>query len=211
LPFSSGAWYALAGLAALSLPVLTVTKSGPIPSLPGSTATHIVTDGIATASFDGTRSYDGGLREAVFISPSSPINAAPPRLDVVVSQGLRPVSGMETAAQPAEQQQTTPGKLRQTSLSRANTHGLTDPAESAAAGEKKAASPAGKTLRVSAASLLRKKPRANAEIIGTLEAGSRVVVLSRSSDFYHVRSLENGSLRGYVHREDAFFEPRKQP
>jgi hypothetical protein len=211
LPLSSNAWYALAGLAALSLSVLTVTKGGRIPSLPDSTAPHIVAGGIASASFDGNRSYDGSLREAVFISPSSTINAAPPRIDVVVSQGLRPLSGVETAAQSAEQQQTTPGKLQQTSLSRANIHGLTNATESPPTGDQKAAPPAGKTLRVSAASLLRKKPRANAEIISTLEPGSRVVVLSRSSDFYHVRSVENGSLRGYVHREDAFFESRKQP
>jgi hypothetical protein len=211
VPFSSGAWYALAGLAALSLPVLTVAKGGRIPSLPGSTAPQIVAGGMASASFDGNPSYNGELREAVFISPSSPINAAPPRIGVVLSQELKPVPRLETGPQPAEHQQTKPGTLRQTSLSRANTHRLTNGTASAPAGDQKAAPPAGKTLRVSAASLVRKRPRANAEIIATLEAGSRVVVLSRSSDFYYVRSVENASLRGYVHREDAFFERRKQP
>jgi hypothetical protein len=174
-------------------------------------APHSVVDTMASASFDGNPSYDGDLRDALFITPSSPINAAPPRLDVAVSQGLQPLSGLETVAPAPEHQENTLGKLRQTSLSRPNTHDLTNGAESASTGDQKAVPAAGKTLRVSAASLLRKKPRANAEIIGTLEPGSRVVVLSRSSDFYHVRSVENGSLRGYVHREDAFFDRRKQP
>jgi len=63
-----------------------------------------------------------------------------------------------------------------------------------------------KTFKVVAASLLRDKPSASAEIISTLEPGSRVTVLARSRDFYHVRSTDEKSVRGYVHREDAFFE-----
>jgi general secretion pathway protein A len=68
---------------------------------------------------------------------------------------------------------------------------------------------AGKTLKVVATSLLRKKPSAGAEIVSSLEPGSRVAVLSKSGDFYHVRSLDEKTIRGYVHREDAFFEHRK--
>ena len=66
-----------------------------------------------------------------------------------------------------------------------------------------------KTVRVIADSLLRKRPSASAEIIGTLEPGSRVTVLARAGDFYQVRSLDNNPIRGYVHREDAFFERKK--
>ncbi|HEX2228603.1 MAG TPA: AAA family ATPase [Candidatus Binatia bacterium] len=66
-----------------------------------------------------------------------------------------------------------------------------------------------KTVRVIADSLLRKRPSASAEIIGTLEPGSRVTVLAKAGDFYQVRSLDNSPIRGYVHREDAFFERKK--
>jgi hypothetical protein len=66
-----------------------------------------------------------------------------------------------------------------------------------------------KTVRVIADSLLRKRPSASAEIIGTLEPGSRVTVLAKAGDFYQVRSLDNNPIRGFIHREDAFFERKK--
>jgi uncharacterized protein YgiM (DUF1202 family) len=62
---------------------------------------------------------------------------------------------------------------------------------------------------VVAASLVRNKPTAGAEIISTLEPGSRVTVVAMSRDYYQVRSVDKQSIRGYVHREDAFFERRK--
>jgi general secretion pathway protein A len=65
------------------------------------------------------------------------------------------------------------------------------------------------TIKVVAASLVRNKPTAGAEIISTLEPGSRVTVLALSRDYYLVRSVDKQSIRGYVHREDAFFERRK--
>jgi general secretion pathway protein A len=64
-------------------------------------------------------------------------------------------------------------------------------------------------LRVVGASVVRDHPRANAKIIATLEPGSRVTVLARSRDYYRVRSMDNKSIRGYVHREDAFFESKR--
>jgi general secretion pathway protein A len=65
------------------------------------------------------------------------------------------------------------------------------------------------TFKVVSASLVRNKPTDNAEIISTLEPGSRVTVLATSRDYYHVRSMDKKPIRGYVHREDAFFD-RKQ-
>ncbi len=66
-----------------------------------------------------------------------------------------------------------------------------------------------KSLKVTSPSLLRKKPSASAAIISSLEPGSRVVVLAKSGDFYHIRSLDKQPMRGYIHREDAFFERAK--
>ena len=65
------------------------------------------------------------------------------------------------------------------------------------------------TLEVVGTSIVRDKPSDIAKIVGDLEPGSRVSVLAVSRDYFHVRSLENQSIRGYVHREDAFFR-RKQ-
>jgi general secretion pathway protein A len=65
------------------------------------------------------------------------------------------------------------------------------------------------TLRVYDASFVRDKPRSDANITGTLEAGTRIKVQSKSGDYFRVRSLDREPISGYVHREDAFFEPAR--
>ena len=65
------------------------------------------------------------------------------------------------------------------------------------------------TLDVVGTSIVRDKPSDKARIIGDLEPGSRVKVLAESRDYFHVRSLDKKSIRGYVHREDAFFKRKK--
>jgi hypothetical protein len=59
---------------------------------------------------------------------------------------------------------------------------------------------------VTGLSTVRATPSDRAEIIGELEPGSKVRILAKSRDYYHVRSMDKKPLRGYVHREDAFFE-----
>jgi general secretion pathway protein A len=54
-------------------------------------------------------------------------------------------------------------------------------------------------------SFLRDKPASDAAIT-TLPPGTRVRVESKNGDYLRVRSLSDPALRGYVHREDAFFE-----
>lgn len=63
--------------------------------------------------------------------------------------------------------------------------------------------------RVTAASFLRRKPTANAEIIETLHPGMRIVVTNRSGEYLSVRSPD-GKVSGFVHKEDAFFERIRQ-
>jgi general secretion pathway protein A len=67
--------------------------------------------------------------------------------------------------------------------------------------------PALKEFRVSEATFLRNKPTANADIIDTLRPGIRVEVIGRGGEFLRVRSLGDDRVRGYVHVDDAFFEP----
>jgi hypothetical protein len=66
--------------------------------------------------------------------------------------------------------------------------------------------PSAVTLVVVGTSIVRDKPNDKATIIGDLEPGSRVTVLAESRDYFLVRSLDTQSIRGYVHREDAFFK-----
>jgi hypothetical protein len=54
-------------------------------------------------------------------------------------------------------------------------------------------------------SFLRDKPESGAAVT-ILQAGNRIRVESKHGDYFLVRSLDDPGLRGYVHREDAFFE-----
>ena len=64
---------------------------------------------------------------------------------------------------------------------------------------------------VGQSSFVRGSPRADAKIIATLEPSTRIKVVSANGDYLHVQTVFEGkAIRGYVHREDAFFErPRK--
>jgi general secretion pathway protein A len=60
-------------------------------------------------------------------------------------------------------------------------------------------------------SFVRSGPRSDAKIIATLEPSTRIKVVSTKGDYFQVQAaFEGKTIRGYVHREDAFFErPRK--
>jgi hypothetical protein len=58
-------------------------------------------------------------------------------------------------------------------------------------------------------SFVRARPASSAEIIATLEPGTGINVAGPTGEYYRVRSLGQEIVRGYVHREDAFFERRK--
>jgi len=64
-----------------------------------------------------------------------------------------------------------------------------------------------KRFQVVANSFVRNKPTSDAEIIETLGAGTRIQLIGRVGDYLQIRSLEPNKVRGYVHKEDAFFEP----
>ncbi|TMA97147.1 MAG: hypothetical protein E6J74_06000 [Deltaproteobacteria bacterium] len=83
--------------------------------------------------------------------------------------------------------------------------GAKEPVEGPRVGEVE--SPASEQIyRVSGSSFLRNKPTADAEIIETLQPGTRIAVTSRSGEYFRVRSLSEEKISGFVHREDAFFE-----
>jgi general secretion pathway protein A len=58
-------------------------------------------------------------------------------------------------------------------------------------------------------SFVRAKPASGAEIIATLEPGTGINVAGPKGEYYQVRSLGGETVRGYVHREDAFFERKR--
>lgn len=60
---------------------------------------------------------------------------------------------------------------------------------------------------VGQSSFVRGSPRADAKIIATLEPSTRIKVVSARGDYLQVQAVFEGkAIRGYVHREDAFFE-----
>jgi hypothetical protein len=69
--------------------------------------------------------------------------------------------------------------------------------------------PKERIYRVFDSSFVRDKPRSDANITGMLEPGTRIKIQSKTGDYFRVRSLDRDPISGYVHREDAFFEPTK--
>lgn len=60
-------------------------------------------------------------------------------------------------------------------------------------------------------SFVRSNPRPDAKVIATLQPGTAVKVLSMRGDYFRVQaSVDGQTVRGYVHREDAFFERIKK-
>jgi general secretion pathway protein A len=55
-------------------------------------------------------------------------------------------------------------------------------------------------------SFVREKPDAKSDVIATLRPGTRIQLVGRSGEYLQIRSMESESIRGYVHKEDAFFE-----
>jgi len=60
-------------------------------------------------------------------------------------------------------------------------------------------------LAVTGNSFVRSSPTSNAKIITTLLPGARIQVTGRMGEYYTIRSLDTKGIRGYVHKEDAFF------
>jgi general secretion pathway protein A len=55
-------------------------------------------------------------------------------------------------------------------------------------------------------SFVRRTPRSDAEIIATLQPLTRLKVVSATGDYFRIQaSMDGRTIRGYVHREDAFF------
>jgi general secretion pathway protein A len=108
--------------------------------------------------------------------------ASPPTVDTQSSKGETPIA---TSADPNKQLQ----------------------ADAKTKGKERTSTPG--TYRVFDASFVRDKPRSDANITGMLEPGTRIKVQSKTGDYFRVRSLDREAISGYVHREDAFFEPTK--
>lgn len=65
------------------------------------------------------------------------------------------------------------------------------------------------TFVVVGRSFVRARPASSAQIIATLEPGTGIDVAGPTGEYYQVRSLGQEIVRGYVHREDAFFERKR--
>ena len=55
-------------------------------------------------------------------------------------------------------------------------------------------------------SFVREKPDAKSDVIATLRPGTRIQLVGRSGEYFKIRSMESEGVRGYVHKEDAFFD-----
>ncbi len=65
-----------------------------------------------------------------------------------------------------------------------------------------------KLFDVVANSFVRAAPSAKAAIVATLRPGAHIRLLGRTGEYWRVQSTED-KIHGYVHKEDAFFEPAR--
>jgi len=57
-------------------------------------------------------------------------------------------------------------------------------------------------------SFVREEPTAGSEIIATLRPGTQIQLMGKRGEYFRIGASFNGeTIRGYVHEEDAFFEP----
>jgi general secretion pathway protein A len=59
---------------------------------------------------------------------------------------------------------------------------------------------------VVATSFVRNKPTSDAEIIEVLQPGIPLEITSKTGEYFHIRSLQENAVDGFVHEEDAFFQ-----
>lgn len=138
---------------------------------------------------------------------------------VTDAQPISPPSQSEPVAV-SEQQVPTPQLEKSTEVTPAETNTVTQKvaAPRSAPEEKKSERPgrAEKEGNVSARanfvvvgrSFVRASPASSAQIIATLEPGTGIDVAGPTGEYYQVRSLGREIVRGYVHREDAFWRKR---
>jgi hypothetical protein len=206
-------WYTLAAVVGLLLLIHRVGSS----QLPGlysaasSAKPAQVVDASSYRSLHGEKAHSVNFIAApVFLQPSDPTTFSPPPTGTTTSQSQEDMkAGGKYKLRDANTKRLEPVKALPAPLPRDGAPRREEAANLPAANGNRSEDNA-KTIKVVAASLLRSRPSAGAEIISSLEPGSRVTILARAGDFYHVRSVDkNNPLRGYVHREDAFFERRK--
>lgn len=56
-------------------------------------------------------------------------------------------------------------------------------------------------------SFVRDEPAAKSEIIATLRPGTKIQLMGKRGEYFRIAVSDGENIRGYVHEEDAFFEP----
>jgi general secretion pathway protein A len=198
-------WYAFAGTIVLLLLALNIVNSsqltGIYSALSGKTPTAV-----ADPQLD--RELDGVKSDRTSVAKSDRRSTQREQPDGAISDRGNEINADNTAST-ANRKPAPPIDPPTTALS-ATSFRQAQPAETTPAVKKNDSKPASVTLEVVKRSKVRATPSDGSEIIAELEPGNRVSVLAKSRDYYHVRSLDDKSIRGYVHREDAFFESRKR-
>ncbi len=197
-------WFAFAGAVALLLLALNIVDSSPLASLYSVLSGKPQTTVADPASLPSPHRDDIKSAPVLGIPPITketgtnrdPFDASTPKAGTEIDASKTINEGNGNSAHPLDPSAPPPDDgLRQA------------PTDSSVV-KKNENKPSAVTLEVTARSKVRAKPNDGSEIIAELEPGNRVTVLAQSRDYYHVRSVDDKSIRGYVHREDAFFETK---
>jgi type II secretory pathway predicted ATPase ExeA len=203
-------WYGVAAAIALALPLLNFGTFSQLTRLyssaPSIQKRRIARDISSDAHSAGEQPHESGIVEALFVAPPNYLKTAPRRIEIFAfrpSQTL--VEDLSSTEQGSTGKKAGPIASSDAQLS-PGAEAPHQKTEEIRAENRSRSQQSVKTVKVVAGSLLRKRPSAGAEIITTLEPRSRITLVGRSGDFYEVRTLDKNPIRGYVHREDAFFD-----
>jgi general secretion pathway protein A len=135
------------------------------------------------------------------INPQAPLPAPHTETESVLNQNLATARLKETTNGRPAKEKVTARQLPTVPMAPANKNSAPPPRD-----DRRENAPSAENFLVAGASFVRSQPTSNAEIIATLKPGTRINVAGRTGEYYRVRSLGTETIRGYVHKEDAFFE-----
>lgn len=144
----------------------------------------------------------------------SPLEAKTPAIDAqptLPGPRIQPLTASDQNVSPAEQYNTITAataedKVTVQQVSTAVMVPEVKKAERPPSGDKAEKSANKANFLVIQSSFVRASPTSSAKIIATLEPGTPINVAGRTGEYYRIRSLGTETVRGFVHKEDAFFK-----
>jgi type II secretory pathway predicted ATPase ExeA len=154
---------------------------------------------------------DASAQDTIVAASSSSSISLPPEEDIPVSATAVPAAEQNVPRSQPEAVATLPAVEKHVSAQPASIRPtkFEGKQSSRPVEDKKEKNSNGADFLVVGPLFVRAQPTAGAPIIDTLSPGTSISVAALNGDYYRIRALGTNPIRGYVHKEDAFFERKK--